>query len=105
MSNTSKSWSPEEADRILRALDSSGLSVAEFSRQHGIVAHRLYWARRRRLAKPAQEARQPEFAQLAVIDERKTPVELRLPSGISVLVTRDFDEVAFRRVLGLLSPC
>ena len=107
MSNPSPPWSHDEADRIVAALESSGLSVAEFARQHDIAPHRLYWARRRRRnAAPLPDA---AFAEFAVIDPchstQSSPLELRFSSGISLLIGPDFDEVTFRRILDLLSPC
>jgi len=108
MSKRSPSWSRDEADQIVSALEASGLSVAEFARQHDIDVHRLYWARRcRRLQRSKAGGRSP-FTELAVVEDHsvnQAPIELRMPSGISLLVTRDFDEVTLRRVLGVLSRC
>ena len=92
-------------------MKSSGLSVAAFARQRGVAAHRLYWIMRK--ARLAQEKAEPsgsgaEFNEVVVSDcaSRQTaPIELRLPSGLSIGVTRDFDEVALQRLVGLLSRC
>ena len=109
MSNSSQPWSPKEATRYLAALEASGLSVAEFARQRDIPAQRLYWARRRsRTARPQTERTRPAFTELAVVEDSgagDAPIELRLGSGMSIVLSRDFDEIALRRVLSLVSPC
>jgi len=103
--------SSAELIRLLEEHKSSGLSLAEFARQRGIPAHRLYWARRKgrtSAKKTEQQIAGTEFREVVVRDgatHRPGPLELRLPSGISVGLTRDFDEVTLRRLLGVLAPC
>ena len=108
---TTSPWSPAEAKQFIEELKASGLSVARFARQRGVAAHRLHWALRKARSK-AKKLEQPtaesEFNEVVVSDctsRQVTPVELRLPGGLSICVTRDFDDVALRRLLGLLSPC
>ncbi|MEN8184803.1 MAG: hypothetical protein ABFS46_19965 [Myxococcota bacterium] len=91
--------------RLLRDLDRSGQSVAAFSRDRGIPANRLYWARRR--ARQA-EAEAADFEEVTVIEdtaEAGSPIELRLPHGITALLSADFDEVALHRLLALVAGC
>ena len=44
---SSRAWTEDEGRRVLAALASSGKSVAAFARQHGFVAQRLSWWRKR----------------------------------------------------------
>jgi len=107
---TTSPWSPEQVRQVLEDLESSGLSVAEFARQQGVGAHRIYWARDRARASAKKRAASSggEFARLAVTDravQQEAPIELQLPTGICIRVTRDFDDVALRRLLGVLAQC
>lgn len=108
---TTSPWSPAEAKQFLEELKTSGLSVARFARQRGIAAHRLHWALRKARSnakKAAPATANSEFNEVVVSDRTTrpaAPIELRLPGGLSIFVTRDFDEVALRRLLSLLSPC
>ena len=100
--------SAEEIAQLLPELESSGLSVAEFARQRDIPAHRLYWARRRVRARSQGRGTIAEFHEVSVVDDSMrngSPVELKLPSGALIRVTRDFDEVALRRLIGVLLSC
>ena len=95
---------------LLAELESSDLSVAEFARQRGIAAHRLYWARRQARTAAADEAEShhDHFAEAIVVqpsEANESAIELVLPSGLMLRLTRDFDEVALRRVLGCLGSC
>lgn len=108
---TTSPWSPAEAKQFLDELKASGLSVARFARQRGIAAHRLRWALRKARSKDKkleQPTTNAEFSEVVVSDcggRPSAPIELRLPGGRSIYVTRDFDEVALRRLLSLMSPC
>lgn len=103
--------SSAEISQLLEEQQSSKLSVAEFARQRGVAAHRLYWARKKARETSSEAKRDvavTEFSQVVLQDGaagQTTPLEIRLPSGIVIVVTRDFDEVALRRLLGLLAPC
>lgn len=103
--------SRSEIRELIPALESSGQTVAAFAREHGIPAHRLYWARRQARAACLRDEggiARAAFREVVVADQRSdagSPIELRLPSGISIRVSADFDEVALRRLLGLLAPC
>ena len=105
------SWSRPETSQQLADLDASGLTVAEFARQRGISADRLYWARRQARAaakKRGEPATTREFTEVVVSDlpsPAAASIELRLPTGIAIGVSADFDEVTLRRLLGVLTPC
>lgn len=96
-----------QAEELVREQASSGLSMAAFARSLGIPAHRLYEARNRLRRGPASSTRE-DFVPLHVAHDGEAvgePVELRLPSGLSIRVERHFDEVALRRLLGVLVSC
>lgn len=96
-----------DVERLLDELETSGQTVAAFAREHGIPAQRLYWARRKRRRDQTDEEA-VAFGQLHVTGEghdASGAVEVRLPGGVSILLTRDFDDVALRRVLGVLGSC
>ena len=110
MTTTSPSSAAEIA-RLLEEHESSDLSLAKFARERGVPAHRLYWARRKARL-PAEKTKpqvmDAEFREVVVRDcaaHQPGPLELRLPSGISIGLNRDFDEVTLRRLLGVLAPC
>lgn len=78
-------WTPEIARRALADLDTSGDSLAAFSRRTGCSPQRVaYW--RRQLAQP--EA--PAFVELiptpAKTETELPAVEVRLPSGLILAV-------------------
>ncbi len=95
-----------EIPRLLAEHEDSGISLAAFARQKGIEAYRLYDARRR--ARKQGGAKAAAFSEVRIVDTRASaaqPIELLLPSGLTVRVHRDFDEVGLRRLLGVLSTC
>ena len=99
-----------KARELLEEQRNSGLTIAKFARSKGVHPWTLYNAQaseRRRFAKQ----RQPTLTEVRVVDalpsgsEHGAKIELALPSGIAIRVARDFDEVALRRLLGVLSAC
>jgi len=105
---TTPSSPSAEIGRLLEEQRASGLSIAEFARQRGVGAHRLYWARRREERQAEREEPRTAFRELLVRDRSlgsPDRLEVRLPSGLSIYLTRDFDDVALRRLLGVLAPC
>ena len=110
MTTTSR-WSSAEVRQLLTDLETSGLSLAAFARERGIAPHRLYWARNRARSVSVKAERaelRSDFSEVIVADRttnQVSPIELRLPTGLSISVTADFDEVALRRLLGLLGTC
>ena len=97
-----------ETRELLEEQRSSGLSVAKFARSKGVKPWSLYNAqsRERRLS---VGRRKPQLTEVRVVDAADSgpspKIELALPSGIAIRVARDFDEVALRRLLGVLSAC
>ncbi len=97
-----------EAQELLEEQRSSGLSIAKFARSKGVKPWSLYnaQARERRLS---AGRRKPQLTEVRVVDAADSgpspKIELALPSGIAIRVARDFDEVALRRLLGVLSAC
>ena len=97
--------SASEADELLVEQQSSGLSIAAFAKAKGIPSWSLYNARSRARRKASRE-----FTEVAIAPARETGpsapwIELALPSGITVRVPHDFEEVALRRLLGVLATC
>lgn len=98
-----------EARKLLEEQRLSCLNIATFARSRGVQPWSLYNAQamERRRARRASESR---LTEIRVVDApadsgSQAIVELALPSGIAIRVTRDFDEVALRRVLGVLGSC
>jgi hypothetical protein len=92
---------------LLDDLERSGQTVAAFARERGIPAHKLYWARRRR-SQAAQTVARLSFDEVRLVgddDRADTTLEVRLPSGMSLHLARDFDGVTLRRLLGVLANC
>jgi hypothetical protein len=98
-----------EARELLKEQRLSSLNIAAFARSKGVKPWSLYNAQameRRR----SRKASSPQLAEVQIVDPHQATkagaaVELALPSGISLRLTRDFDEVALRRVLGVLGTC
>ncbi|QDU67899.1 hypothetical protein Pla86_36010 [Planctomycetes bacterium Pla86] len=100
----------EEALALLKEHSRSDVSLAAFARSKGVKPWSLYNARaaeRRRAMRPRPEP----FFELRLEEPAPTEgadatlIELVLPSGLSLRVRRDFDEVALRRLLGVLGSC
>lgn len=103
-----RTLTPREAEGLVREQASSGVSLAAFARQRGIPAYRLYEARNRLARRRREAPSSNDFQPLHVVDtvqEGGAPVELVLPAGLLIRVGRDFDEVAMRRLLGVLVSC
>jgi len=86
------------------------MNIAAFARAKGVKPWALYNARAAERRRTARE-RSSRFAEVQVVDRRpESPdtgdaIELALLSGIVLRVRRDFDEVALRRLLGVLGSC
>ena len=103
--------SAAEARALLKEQEAGKLSIAAFARDRGIRPWSLYNAKaieRRREERRAKE----RFVPVTVTREGKaqappvtTPLELSLPSGLSLRVDAGFDEVTLRRLLGVLAAC
>jgi len=89
-----------EARGVLDAWKKSGLGLEEFARSRGIVPQRLHWWKK----KHAPDAgKGMALLPVHVVEPRRgEPVTVLLRSGHMVKVGREFDEVAFARVVAVL---
>lgn len=108
--NEARTASRADVRALLEEHRSSDLSIAAFARAKGVKPWALYNARsveRRR----AVSERSTGFTEVRVVGGRPAPaakeqaIELALPSGVVLRVRRDFDEVALRRLIGVLGSC
>jgi transposase-like protein len=113
-----KNLRPAEARRLLVAFDRSGLSVAEFERQHNLSPNRLSWWRRRLGLTASSATPRPATASVTFLPVRvavpapaapaaPTPatsvsIDLVLPDGVVVRVPPSFDAAALTRLLDVL---
>ncbi|MBM4279215.1 MAG: hypothetical protein FJ137_00140 [Deltaproteobacteria bacterium] len=93
-------WTEVEARGVLDAWKKSGLGLGEFARSRGSVPQRLRWWKKK-LA--------PDLGKVIallpahVVEPRRgEPVTELLRSGHVVKVGREFDQVAFARVVAVL---
>ena len=98
-----------EARRLLEEQRQSSLSIAAFARSKGIQPWSLYNAQAMEKRR-ARRAVENQLAEVQVVErpsrtDSKVALQLTLPSGLSISVTRDFDEIALRRILGVLGSC
>ena len=95
---------------LLEELAASGLSAAAFARERGIPVWQLYRARRAAAAGSPSKVRRKKrsLVSVSVVDPpaaASPPLELRLPSGLGLLIPPDFDEAGLRRLMGVLASC
>jgi hypothetical protein len=103
-------WTEIEARGVLEALKRSGQGVEKFARSRGLVPQRLYWWKKKLgigAGAAAATNRAPALVPVRVTEgrmeaRRGEPVTVLLRSGHMLKVGRDFDEVAFARVVSLL---
>jgi hypothetical protein len=95
-------WTEVEARGVLDAWRKSGLGLGEFARRRGLVPQRLSWWKKK-LAADEDDARPLTLLPVKVVEPRRgEPVTVLLRSGHVLKLVRDFDEVAFARVVALL---
>jgi hypothetical protein len=93
-------WTEVEARGVLDAWKKSGLGLGEFARSRGIVPQRLNWWKKK-LAPDAGKGM--ALLPVHIVEPRRgEPVTVLLRSGHMVKVGREFDEVAFARVVAVL---
>lgn len=101
-------WSEHEARGVLAAWRKSGLSMAKFAAERGLVAQRIRWWQKKLEAKAsAAEAGSMALLPVSVLapvvaQKRGEPVAVYLRGGQVIRVGRGFDEDAFRRVVAIL---
>ena len=96
-----------EARALLEEQEGSGMSIAAFARGRGVEPWTLYNARAVARRKERRETNRT-FAAVSVINDvgsEEAPIEMTLPSGLTLRVTRGFDEVTLRRLLGVIAGC
>ncbi len=99
-----------EAQSLLAEQRESDLSIAAFARAKGVKPWSLYNAKARDQRRSRKDAER-RFSQVKVVELPKgaadpaNPLELVLPSGVAIRIRRNFDEVALRRLLGVLGSC
>lgn len=93
-----------EAAALLEEQQTSGLSIAAFAKSKNVAPWSLYNARTR-----ARREQAAPFSEVAIVNDHSDttadPIELVLPSGLTLRVRSNFDDVALRRLLGLLATC
>lgn len=95
-------------DQLLSDLAASKLSAAAFARKRGLPPWKLYNALAARASRRKNPARQSDLVPVVVQPQYPTheaPLELQLSSGHRLLVPADFDELALRRLMGVLAGC
>jgi hypothetical protein len=97
-------WTEVEARAVIAAWKKSGLSVEQhFARARGLVPQRLSWWRKKLETKDASSTSPMALLPVKVVEPRgDEPVTVLLRSGHMLKLGRDFDEVAFARVVALL---
>lgn len=102
--------------RALSLQASSGLGVTAFAERNGISPSTLYlWRRRQEASEPSASSEAIPSAshrsgllelRFAVnTDAAKSPITVRLRSGIELEVPATFDTDSLRRMLDVLAPC
>ena len=94
----------------LARLETSGLTVAEFSLRERVDARQLRWCKWRlsqETSRAARPTRGPGFAPVVieattVTSAGTSPIEIVLPGGASVRVGVGFDVETLRRVLAVM---
>lgn len=83
MPRTWTRWTPEHAAGVLRELDASGLTLAQFARRRGLCVQRLRRWRDRLVVPPTVGPRLVELvpAVTAPHDERVGSIRLHCPTG------------------------
>lgn len=99
-------WTEVEARGALEAWKKSGQSIERFARSRGLVPQRLHWWKRK-LDFGSGKARELTLLPVQLAEPRPDgrrgePVTVLLRSGHMLKVGRDFDEIAFARVVALL---
>jgi len=99
-------WTAEEAGRVLRALEESGLSRREFCEREGLIPERLRrWQRKLGNRRTGSSPSRLELRPVQLVGLARTEgsaFDLELPTGVKLHVPCDFDEGSLTRLLGVL---
>jgi transposase-like protein len=110
--------SASEWESLVSELAETGEERAEFCRRQGVKPSTLQWwqwrlrtsgagvDRRSPRAPKMSRSEGPRFTEVRVADQAPVALragfELRWPDGLTLAIPREFDEVALRRLLGVL---
>ena len=96
-------------DEVLAELSASGMTTAAFARKKGLPPWKLYgWLQSRAKSKRPKRPRARSLVPVRLsepVAPKATPLELVLSGGHRLLISADFDEVALRRLMGVLAGC
>jgi len=115
IATTRRRWSAAERRTILAEADADGAVVSEVARRHGVSASLLFrWRRLRKEAKPAKRS-EPAFVPLALPAPAMAAnaaasgpicndgrIEIVLDGGRRIIVGKDVDTAALRRLVDVL---
>jgi len=116
VASTRRRWSEAERRTILAEADHSGVTVSEIARRHGLSPSLLFRWRRELGKSRKRTAPEPAFVPLALPaptsppDERKSApscssadrIEIVLAGGRMIIVGKDVDTAALRRIIDVL---
>jgi transposase-like protein len=94
-------WTAAEAEAVLMALDSSGLSLRAFAEREGVDEQRLYFWRRR-LGRAERTGAAPTFVEVAPAPQSLGHVEIVLRSGRVLRAAEAIDSQVLRRMVEAL---
>lgn len=99
-------WTAEEAGRVLRALEESGLSRRAFCKREGLIPERVRrWQRKLGRPRIACSLSRLELRPVELVADDRVEgrsFELELPEGVRLQVPFEFDEGSLARLLGVL---
>jgi transposase len=115
VATTRRRWSAAERRIILAEADADGAVVSEVARRHGVSASLLFrWRRLRKEAKSIRRS-EPTFVPLALPAPAIVPnattsvpigddgrIEIVLGGGCRIIVGKDVDTAALRRIVDVL---
>ena len=95
-----------EMRKVVRALDSSGMTVRDYSSESGIPESTL-WRWRRRLKELEGQPPEPSFLPVTVIPDpqRVDAFTVELARGRRIHLPARFDEDAVRRLIAVVESC
>jgi hypothetical protein len=95
-------------DKVVADLAVSGMSTAAFARVKGLPPWKLYGWLQTRAKSKSKRARATSLVPVRLsgaVSPKATSLELLLSGGHRLLIPADFDEVALRRLMGVLAGC
>jgi hypothetical protein len=93
-------WTEMEARAVIAAWRKSGLSMTDYAREHSIGRHRIAWWLKKLEGHMRSDVK---LLPVHVVESpRNAPVSIVLRSGLTLRVSRDFDEETLLRVVAVL---